>query len=184
MLELVTGFNRTNNHVFLLFFFLNSYQGIPSLSGTAILAVNIINSNDKDPFFTPITQRTEVREDAKIGTRIHQLVAHDPDIASIHALTFEATEPITAVNKNGKEITDTNAFKNLFAVDRYGNVTVNGILDRDLFAVVRLNVLVTDTSAPILQQGKGLLVITIIEVNELPPVSNFLWSISYFQRNE
>lgn len=134
--------------------------------------MNIINNNDKDPYFTPATQRTEVREDAKIGTKIHQLIAHDPDITSIHALVFEATEPITAVNRNGKEITDTNSFKNLFAVDRYGNVTVNAILDRDLFAVVRLTVLVTDTTAPTLQQGKGLLVITIIEVNELPPVSN------------
>jgi hypothetical protein len=37
--------------------------------------------------------------------------------------------------------------------------------------VIRLNVVVTDTSAPVLQQGKGLLIITIIDVNEMPPVS-------------
>lgn len=144
--------------------------GIPSLSATTTLSVNIINSNDKDPYFIPATQRAEVREDAKIGTRILQLQAHDPDILSSDALAFEALEPITAVNKNGKEVTDNAAFKNLFAVDRFGNVTVNGPLDRDFFAVVRLTIVVTDTTAPTLQQGKGLLVITIIEVNELPPV--------------
>lgn len=144
--------------------------GIPSLSATTTLSVKIINSNDKDPYFIPATQRAEVREDARIGTRILQLQAHDPDILTSEALAFEALEPITAVNKNGKEVTDNAAFKNLFAVDRFGNVTVNGPLDRDLFAVVRLTILVTDTTAPTPQQGKGLLVITIIEVNELPPV--------------
>lgn len=154
--------------IIILAFFRNA--GIPSLSATTTLSVNIINSNDKDPYFIPVTQRAEVREDAKIGTRILQLQAHDPDILSSDALAFEAREPITGVNKNGKEVTDNASFKNLFAVDRFGNVTVNGPLDRDFFAVVRLTIVVTDTSAPILQQGKGLLVITIIEVNELPPV--------------
>lgn len=35
-------------------------QGIPSLSGTASFIISIVNSNDKDPYFTPITQRAEV----------------------------------------------------------------------------------------------------------------------------
>lgn len=148
------------------------HTGIPSLSATTTLSVDIINSNDKDPYFIPATQRAEVREDARIGTRILQLQAHDPDILSSDALAFEAMEPITAVNKNGKELTASAALKNLFAVDRFGNVTVTGPLDRDFFAVVRLTIVVTDTTAPTLQQGRGLLVITIIEVNELPPVSS------------
>lgn len=143
------------------------------MSGTATLSISITNSNDKDPFFTPGTQRAEVREDAKIGTKIYQLMATDPDVVSNEVLVFEAAEPITAVNKNGKEVNDSDSFKNLFAVDRNGSVTVNGVLDRDFFAVVRLTVLVTDTTAPTLQQGRGLLVITIIEVNELPPVSKY-----------
>lgn len=146
------------------------------------MSINLINSNDKDPFFIPATQRAEIREDAPIGRRIHQLVAHDPDVTSNDVLIYEVSEPITAVNKNGKEVTDTKAFKNLFAVDRYGNVTVNGLLDRDFFAVVRLTVLVTDTTAPTLQQGKGLLIITIIEVNEMPPVSDTLMLL-YFCSN-
>lgn len=37
--------------------------------------------------------------------------------------------------------------------------------------VIRITVLVTDTTAPTIQQGKGLLIITIIDVNEFPPVS-------------
>lgn len=135
------------------------------------MSIDIVNSNDKDPYFTPATQRVDVREDAKIGTMAYRLMATDPDIAQGDVLVFEATEPITAVDKNGNEVTHTDTFKKLFAIDENGSVMVNGILDRDAFAVVRLTVLVTDSTAPTLQQGKGLLIITIIEVNERPPVS-------------
>lgn len=154
-------------------------SGVPSLSATTTLSINIVNSNDKDPFFVPQTQRAEVREDADIGTRIHQLQAHDPDVETNDGLVFDAIEPITAVNRNGKEVSDSISFKHLFAVDRYGNVTVNGSLDRDFFAVVRLTVVVTDTTAPTLQQGKGELIITIIEVNELPPVCFLIATLTF-----
>lgn len=36
--------------------------------------------------------------------------------------------------------------------------------------MIRLTVFVTDTTAPVLQQGRGLLIITIIDINEQPPV--------------
>lgn len=147
------------------------FTGTPSLSGTATLSINLINSNDKDPFFIPATQRTDVREDTAIGTRIHQLVAHDPDVLSNDVLTYTVAEPTTVIDKNGHEIRDIEAFKNLFAVDQYGNVTVNGLLSRDLFASIRMTVIVTDTTAETLQQGKGMLVITVVKVNEIAPVS-------------
>lgn len=145
--------------------------GTPSLSGTASLTVNILNSNDKDPYFLPTTQRAEIAEDQPIGTLVHRLVALDPDVASAELLSYAATEPITAVNKDGVEIADTDDFKYLFNVDRSGRVTVARKLNRDQYAVVRITVLVTDTTAPVNQQGHGLLVITIIGVNDIPPVS-------------
>lgn len=85
-----------------LFFFW--FVGTPSLSGTTTLMVNIINSNDKDPYFTPATQRAEVAEDAPIGTVVYRLVALDPDVESSELLDYAATEPITAVDKDGKEV--------------------------------------------------------------------------------
>jgi hypothetical protein len=39
--------------------------------------------------------------------------------------------------------------------------------------VIRITVLVSDTTAPTIQQGKGLLIITIIDVNEQAPVSYY-----------
>lgn len=158
----------------------NTYQmevvasdlGTPSLSGSSTVTVSILNSNDKAPYFTPATQRAEIAEDAEIGTVVHTLVAIDPDIVSREALDYAATEPITAVDKDGKEVqTGSEDFRDVFSVDKHGIVKVNRKLDRDLFAVIRITVLVTDTTAPSIQQGRGLLVITIIDVNELPPVS-------------
>ncbi|KAL9694351.1 hypothetical protein quinque_013636 [Culex quinquefasciatus] len=146
-----------------------SDMGTPSLSGTTTLTVSVINSNDKAPYFTPTTQRAEISEDAPVGTLVHTLVALDPDVASSESLDYAATEPITAVDKNGKEVTDSEDFKDMFTIDRTGKVFVNRILQRDDFAVIRITVLVTDTTAPSVQQGEGLLIITIIDVNEEPP---------------
>jgi hypothetical protein len=48
--------------------------------------------------------------------------------------------------------------QSFFAVDQTsGEVTVMRALDRDIAAVVRITVLVIDTTAPTTQQGKGIL---------------------------
>lgn len=70
-----------------------------------------------------------------MGTSFYTLVALDPDIATSEALNYAATEPITAVDKDGNEVTDSDEFKYLFAIDRAGKVTVNRPLNRDNFAV-------------------------------------------------
>lgn len=146
-------------------------MGTPSLSGSATVTINILNSNDKAPSFTPNTQRGEVAEDAAVGALVHQLIAVDPDIESNEALAFAATEPITAVDSNGNEVASGEDFKDMFRVEKNGQVIVNRKLDRDSYSVVRITVLVTDTTAPVVQQGQGLLILTIIDINEHAPVS-------------
>lgn len=76
-----------------------------------------------------------MREDAEVGKAFYTLVALDPDIATSEALNYAATEPITAVDKDGNEVINSDEFKYLFSIDRTGKVTVNGKLDRDKFAV-------------------------------------------------
>lgn len=153
-------------------------QGTPSLTGTTTLTVSVINSNDKLPYFVPVTQKAEVAEDAPLGTVVHTLIAMDPDINSSEALNFAATEPITAVDKNGKQVEGTEVFKDFFSVDHAtGQVTVRKPLQRDIAAVVRITVLVTDITAPTMQQGKGTLAITIVDVNDSPPVFNPPWTL-------
>ncbi|XP_067636828.1 cadherin-87A [Eurosta solidaginis] len=161
----------------------NTYQievlamdlGTPSLSGTTTLVVTINNSNDKDPYFTPATQHAEVPEDASVGTIVHTLVALDPDVPTYSALEFAATD-ITAIDKDGKEVPNSEQFKEYFTIKRKGQVVVNKELNRDLFAVIRINVLVTDSTAPTVQQGRGLLNIQITDVNKTPPKFNPPWT--------
>ncbi|XP_030375900.1 cadherin-87A [Scaptodrosophila lebanonensis] len=161
----------------------NTYQlevqasdlGTPSLTGTATLTINVQNSNDKDPYFVPATQHAEVRADAPVGQVVYTLIALDPDVATHNALEFAATE-ITAIDKEGKEVPHSEHFKEFFTIARNGKVLVNKSLDRNLFAVMRINVLVTDSTAPNVQQGRGLLIIQIIDVNDKPPKFNAPWS--------
>ncbi|XP_075145328.1 cadherin 87A [Haematobia irritans] len=161
----------------------NTYQieviamdmGTPSLSGTATLTVDILNSNDKDPYFTPATQHAEVREDTKVGTVFYTLVAIDPDVSSRDALEFVGVN-ITAVDKDGNEVENSEQFNEYFTVKRNGSVAVSKKLNRNLFAVIRINVLVTDSTAPTVQQGMGLLIIQIIDVNEIAPKFSLPWT--------
>lgn len=66
---------------------------------------------------------------------VHTLVALDPDVATSDALVYAATEPLTAVDKDGNEVLETEDFKDMFTIDRSGKVTVNRKLQRDSYAV-------------------------------------------------
>lgn len=152
--------------------------GTPALTGTTTLSIAIVNTNDKLPFFSPTTQRAEIKEDAQVGTEVHRLIAMDLDVNSSEALNFAAAEPITSVDKNGKEVQG-DAFKYFFNVDpTTGIVSVARPLEREIAAIVRMTVLVTDITAPSKQQGTGTLIITIIDVNDYPPEFLKPWTVS------
>ncbi|XP_063226687.1 cadherin-87A isoform X2 [Bacillus rossius redtenbacheri] len=152
-------------------------NGVPRLTGTTTVTINVLNSNDKDPYFYPATQRAEVPEDAVPGMVFYTLQAKDPDINDTAALNFAAAEPITAIDKNGRQVTDNNAFKDFFSVDQAtGEVSVAKPLIREIASVVRLGVVVTDVTAPTTQEGKGILVVTIVDVNDFAPVFAKPWT--------
>lgn len=77
-----------------------------------------------------------MREDTEVGTILYTLVALDPDTASREALDFAAVN-LTAIDKNGKEVPQSDQFKEYFSITRQGKVMVNKKLDRNLFAVSR-----------------------------------------------
>lgn len=140
--------------------------------------IHVENSNDKSPYFTPEIQRAEVTEDTAIGTVFTTLKATDPDSPKPEALNFAISEPITAIDRNGQQVNGSIvAFKEFFAIDKKtGQVSVVKPLDRDIAATVSVNIVVTDITAPSLQQGKGTLIITIIDVNHLPPEFGKPWT--------
>lgn len=155
-------------------------KGTPTLSGTTTLTVNVINTNDKMPYFVPTTQKAEVLEDAPVGTHVHTLIALDPDVNNSEALNFAATEPITALDKHGHQVLHSDDYKAFFSVDRNtGRVTVVNPLIRDIAAVVRITVLVTDITASTMQQGEGMLIITITDVNDSPPMFTPPWTLDF-----
>ncbi|KAG8178249.1 hypothetical protein JTE90_000350 [Oedothorax gibbosus] len=145
--------------------------GSPMHTGTATLVVQILNSNDKMPYFTPSTQRTQVTEDQNDGFVFYKLKAADPDISSPDSLVYAISEPITATDKDGRQLPlQISGFKAFFDVSpESGEVRVASRLDREMAAVVTLTVVVTDISATPPQTGTGTLVVTIIDLNDYPP---------------
>ncbi|XP_071526000.1 cadherin-87A [Panulirus ornatus] len=153
--------------------------GLPQQTATSTLTVSIINNNDKSPYFTPTTQRTQVSEDVEAGTTFYTLSAQDPDVAGEGALVFGVNLPVSAVNSDGRPVEGPprDALAEVFVVDRLtGSVTVAQRLDRTMATEVTLAVTVTDMSATPPQVGHGSLVITIVDVNDFPPVFPPPWS--------
>ena len=143
-----------------------------------MLRVEVMNRNNKLPYFLPTTQRAEVAEDTPAGTTVFQLKAFDEDKAGDDSLEFSVLGSVSAINKDGQQIEDRERFQNLFTVDpQSGAVTLNEVLDRNSVAVVSLTVRVTDTSAEPAQHGEGSLVITIIDVNDFAPEFLPPWSL-------
>ena len=122
---------------------------MPAQSGTATLAVSVMNKNDKKPYFLPSTVRTQITENTPVGSRIVRLNATDADVASGEALTYAIVEPITAVNKDGKRVEDEDSrFKTFFKIDgRTGQVSIAEPLDRSSAATVTLTVQVVKYSS-------------------------------------
>ena len=138
-----------------------------------------MNRNNKLPYFLPYTQRAQVTEDTDIGTEIFHLTAFDEDVANLNSLKFSVVLPITAIDKDGKQINDETRFSNLFSINPdNGYVTLTKKLNRNSVAVINMNVKVTDTSADPPQDGLGNLVITIIDVNDFAPEFPLPWSLT------
>ncbi|VVC44201.1 Hypothetical protein CINCED_3A007173 [Cinara cedri] len=153
-------------------------KGTPALTGSTTVFIQIINVNNKRPEFVPAIQRAEVSEDVPIGTVIYRLVAHDPDTSNENALSFSLnTSAITGISSNGNQLEDNKEIKNWFKVrPSNGDVIISKTINRNIAAIVSLSVIATDTSAPDVQQSSGTLMITIIDINDIPPIFEPPWS--------
>lgn len=152
-------------------------NGWPALTGSATVLVNVEDRNNHPPRFTPISQQAQAIETLPLNAVVHRLSAVDPD-ARPGSLRFALVEPITAVDKDGREVRTNTMFKNFFAVNpQTGDIFVTDHLDRGAAAVVTFGTLVTDTSAaPVVQESHGMVTITILDVNEHPPAFSRPWT--------
>lgn len=155
-------------------------SGWPALTGSTTLFVNVLDHNNHPPEFAPVSQHAQVLETAALKTVVHKLSAVDLD-ARPGSLRYSFSDPITAVDRDGREIRSSanSMFRRFFGLNPLtGEIFVMEHLDRGVAAVVTLTVAVTDTSAnsSTPQEGKGLVTVTILDVNEHPPIFNRPWS--------
>ncbi|KAL5017401.1 hypothetical protein ScPMuIL_006990 [Solemya velum] len=143
-------------------------KGKPQLTGTVTVTVSIMDENNKNPYFLPTIQRTEVHENVGTQYSIYKVSADDKDNDAILKYYFQ--EPITARTPEGIS-TDPNIynFKDLFIIEEGGVVRTNKRLDRDKASVLTYTMIVVDVKPTIHQTGEGTLIINILEYNDQSP---------------
>ena len=152
-------------------------NGSPSLTGSAAVFISVEDRNNKKPVFTPGSQYAQTFETAGLKSVVHTLTAFDAD-ASPGSLRYSLIDPITAVDKDGREVRTNSMYKRFFAVNpTTGEVFVNEHLDRGAAAVVICTTLVTDLSASYRQDEQGNITITILDVNDHAPSFSRPWSL-------
>ena len=72
-------------------------------SGSTKLKIDVMNKNNKLPYFRPPTQRAEVPEDTEAGAEVFRLAAFDEDSLG-DSLVYSVISPVTAINKDGQRI--------------------------------------------------------------------------------
>ncbi|KAK9507370.1 hypothetical protein O3M35_007243 [Rhynocoris fuscipes] len=102
-------------------------EGVPQLTGTSTILVNIVDVNDNQPTFPPHSVIT-VNEGKEIGSVLTSITANDVDTNP--ALTYNLSEP------DGK-----------FAIDRFsGKITLCHQLDYETKKEYRIGITASDTA--------------------------------------
>jgi hypothetical protein len=158
---------------------LSSRLLLPLLLIICLLTISI-KCNSLSIIFAPATQRAEISEDVQVGTRFHQMRLWLPEQQSPTTLSFRIVS-VSAIDQKGVPISPADprmpVISNFFAIERItGEVIVHTKINRDIAAVVSLNVSVADVSLNPPQVIFGTLVITITDYNDHPPSFGLPWT--------
>lgn len=63
-------------------------NGIPPMSATASLIVNVVDANDNDPVFSLVAYEFQVEENQKIGAFVGKIAASDADLGDNAAVRY------------------------------------------------------------------------------------------------
>lgn len=131
--------------------------GIPARSGTAQIAVRVLDTNDNSPAFDQSTYRVQLREDAPPGTLVVKLNASDPDEGSNGELRYSLSSYTSDRERQ------------LFSIDATtGEVRVSGTLDYEESSSYQIYVQATDRG-PVPMAGHCKVLVDIIDVNDNAP---------------
>ncbi|XP_076995860.1 protocadherin-23 [Tamandua tetradactyla] len=125
-------------------------KGIPRLSGTSVIKIQVIDINDNAPAFLP-SEAAEVAENSLPGVIVTRVSAHDVDLNP--AFIFNFTEE---GNPGAK-----------FAIDQNtGVVMLRKALDFEDAAEYELQIQISDS----VHHTEGILSVHVLDVNDNPPV--------------
>lgn len=113
--------------------------GIPALTATTDVVVDIININDNGPDFNQPLYNFNVSENAAVGTLVGRIEAFDKDLGAFGEITYHL------IGENSK----------YFLIDSFsGSITVanNSILDREMLQEISLTAVAKDKAPATLQR--------------------------------
>ncbi|KAG5851063.1 cadherin-7-like [Anguilla anguilla] len=130
------------------------FLNLGPFSDTATVRVTVEDVDEPPVFSSPLSKMV-VSEAAKVGTIIGTVSAHDPD-ASNSAIRY-------SIDRN----TDLERFFNIDALT--GVISTAKPLDREVNAVHNITIFAMESQDPT-QVGKGIAVITVMDINDNAPV--------------
>ncbi|XP_019218584.1 cadherin-7 isoform X1 [Oreochromis niloticus] len=132
----------------------SNFLSLGPFSDTTSVKVTVEDVNEPPVFSIPLSKMV-VSEDAKVGTSIGRVSAHDPD---------NSNSPIRySIDRN----TDLERFFNVDALS--GVISTAKPLDREANSVHNLTIFAIESHDPT-QIGKGITLITVLDVNDNAPV--------------
>ncbi|XP_030613098.1 cadherin-7-like [Archocentrus centrarchus] len=132
----------------------SNFLNLGPFSDTTSVKVTVEDVNEPPVFSTPLSKMV-VSEDAKVGTSIGRVSAHDPDTSN---------SPIRySIDRN----TDLERFFNVDALS--GVISTAKPLDREANSVHNLTIFAIESHDPT-QIGKGIALITVLDINDNAPV--------------
>ncbi|KAJ8953096.1 hypothetical protein NQ318_013438 [Aromia moschata] len=127
-------------------------EGVPQMTGTARIRINVVDVNDNQPTFPPHSIIT-VKEDMPVGTVLTTVTANDVDTHP--ALTYSFSKD------NDKE------YLRYFSIDRFsGKVILKENLDFESWQECMLRIIASDTA----HTAQTTLTIKVTDVNDNAPV--------------
>uniref|UniRef100_A0A8C4R7S3 Cadherin-related 23 n=1 Tax=Eptatretus burgeri TaxID=7764 RepID=A0A8C4R7S3_EPTBU len=132
--------------------------GSPSLNGTMVLGISVLDVNDNDPTFLNLPGNVSLSEDSGVRSVVLQVIAIDADAGANALLSFS----ISAGNVGGAFSIHT----------KTGLVTVNNVLDRERQAEYVLNIMARDNpeNPSYARKDSNVLLIHVLDENDNQPV--------------
>ena len=126
-------------------------RGLPQMTGTTTLLIDIMNIDEEPPIFQAMTCDTTVSEDISIGTVVTSCTATDPDTMA-----------------TGNQLPVTYSLINQFfeVNSANGDIITRTLLDREINGGISVTITVTDLSG---RSASRRVVIRITDVNDTPP---------------